>query len=93
MKQDADFIEDENFNETVKAIICQNIKRYRKEKGVRLMDLADKLDVSVNHLKRIESENDRNNVSLMTLYKISILLGVRVDKFFEEAKEQASLKE
>ncbi len=90
MKQDADFIEDENFNENVKAIICQNIKRYRKEKGVRLMDLADKLDVSVNHLKRIESENDRNNVSLMTLYKISILLDVRVDKFFEEEKVSAS---
>ncbi len=90
MKQDTDFIEDENFNENVKAIICQNIKRYRKEKGVRLMDLADKLDVSVNHLKRIESENDRNNVSLMTLYKISILLDVRVDKFFEEEKVSAS---
>lgn len=90
MKQDTDFIEDENFNENVKAIICQNIKRYRKEKGVRLMDLADKLDVSVNHLKRIESENDRNNVSLMTLYKISILLDVRVDKFFEEENESVS---
>lgn len=90
MKQDTDFIEDENFNENVKAIICQNIKRYRKEKGVRLMDLADKLDVSVNHLKRIESENDRNNVSLMTLYKISILLDVRVDKFFEEENGSVS---
>lgn len=44
------------------------------------MDLAEKLDVSVNHLKRIESANDRN----MTLYKISIILGVRIDKFFEE---------
>lgn len=90
MKQDTDFIEDENFNENVKAIICQNIKRYRKEKGVWLMDLADKLDVSVNHLKRIESENDRNNVSLMTLYKISILLDVRVDKFFEEENGSVS---
>jgi len=35
-------------------------------------------------LKRIESANDRNNISLMTLYKISIILGVRIDKFFEE---------
>lgn len=48
------------------------------------MDLAEKLDLSVNHLKRIESANDRNNISLMTLYKISIILGVRIDKFFEE---------
>lgn len=73
-----------DFNENTKAVICQNIKKYRNEKGVRLMDLAEILDVSVNHLKRIESANDRNNISLMTLYKISIILGVRIDKFFEE---------
>ena len=73
-----------DFNKDIKAVICQNIKKYRNEKGVRLMDLAEKLDVSVNHLKRIESVNDRNNISLMTLYKISIILGVRIDKFFEE---------
>ena len=73
-----------DFNENIKYVICQNIKKYRKEKGVRLMDLAEKLDLSVNHLKRIESANDRNNISLMTLYKISIILGVRIDKFFEE---------
>lgn len=72
------------FNENIKSIICKNIKKYRNEKGVRLMDLADKLDLSVNHLKRIESSNDRNNILLMTLYKISIILGVRIDKFFEE---------
>ncbi|MBO5183105.1 MAG: helix-turn-helix transcriptional regulator [Bacilli bacterium] len=73
-----------DFNDNIKSIICKNIKKYRIEKGVRLMDLADKLNLSVNHLKRIESVNDRNNISLMTLYKISIILGVRIDKFFEE---------
>ena len=72
------------FNENIKSIICKNIKKYRNEKGVRLMNLADKLDLSVNHLKRIESSNDRNNILLMTLYKISIILGVRIDKFFEK---------
>lgn len=73
-----------DFNENIKSIICKNIKKYRLEKGIRLMDMADKLNLSVNHLKRIESVNDRNNISLLTLYKISIILGVRIDKFFEE---------
>lgn len=71
------------FNDNTKATICRNIKKYRNEKGVRLMDLAENLDLSVNHLKRIESANDRNNISLITLYKISLILGVRIDKFFE----------
>ena len=48
------------------------------------MDLAEKLDVSVEHLKRMETTHDRNNISLITLYKISIILGVRIDKFFED---------
>ena len=72
------------YNENIKSIICKNIKKYRKEKGIRLMDLAEAVNVSPDHLKRIESINDRNNISLMTLYKISITLGVRIDKFFEE---------
>ncbi len=52
------------------------------------MDLAEKLDLSVNHLKRIESVNDRNNISLVTLYKISVILNVSIDKFFEEEGKQ-----
>ena len=60
------------------------IIQYRNEKGIRLMDLAEAVNVTPDHLKRIESANDRNNISLMTLYKISIILGVRIDKFFEE---------
>ena len=48
------------------------------------MDLAEALDVTPEHLKRIESVNDRNNISLVTLYRISVILGVRIDKFFED---------
>lgn len=72
------------FNKNIKSIICQNIKKYRNAKKVRLMDLAEAIDVTSDHLKRIEAENDRNNISLITLYKISVVLGVRIDKFFEE---------
>lgn len=74
----------QSYNSNIKSIICQNIKKYRKQKNMKVIELAEKLDVSVNHLKRIESVNDRNNISLMTLYKISIILDVRIDKFFEE---------
>lgn len=73
-----------NYNANIKSVICQNIKHYRKQKNISVIELAEKLDISVNHLKRIESINDRNNISLMTLYKISIILGVRIDKFFEK---------
>ncbi len=72
------------FDPNIKAIICQNIKKYRNIKNVSLMDLAEAVDVTPEHLKRIESVNDRNNISLITLYKISIVLNVSIDKFFKE---------
>lgn len=73
-----------DFNPNIKSIICQNVKKYRNEKNVRLMDLAESIGVTPDHLKRIESPTDRNNISLMCLYKISKVLGVGIDKFFEE---------
>ena len=73
-----------DFDSDIKSTICNNIKKYRKEKGIRLMDLAEAVDVTPNHLKRIESPTDRNNISLLTLYKISKVLDVRIDKFFEK---------
>lgn len=64
-----------NYNSNFKAIICNNIKLYRKEKGMRLMELAELLDVSPEYLKRIESPSDtKKGCSLTLLYKISIIL-------------------
>lgn len=72
-----------NFNPEFKAIICNNIKIYRKEKGIRLMELAEILDVSPEYLKRIESPSDtKKNCSLALLYKISIILDRKIDDFF-----------
>ena len=72
------------FDPNIKALICQNIKKYRNIKNVSLMELAEAVDVTPEHLKRIESVNDRNNISLITLYKISVVLNVSIDNFFKE---------
>lgn len=70
------------YNPEFKSIICNNIKVYRKEKGMRLMDLAEQLDVTPEYLKRVESPNDtKKNCSLALLYKISIILDKKLDDF------------
>ena len=70
------------YNPEFKSIICNNIKVYRKEKGMRLMDLAEQLDVTPEDLKRVESANDtKKNCSLALLYKISIILDKKLDDF------------
>ena len=72
-----------NFDPKFRTVICQNVKKYRNEKNIKLMDLAEAVGVTPDHLKRIEAKNDRDNISLTLLYKISIVLDVRIDKFFE----------
>ena len=70
------------YNPEFKSILCNNIKVYRKEKGMRLMDLAEQLDVTPEYLKRVESPNDtKKNCSLALLYKISIILDKKLDDF------------
>ena len=70
------------YNPEFKSRICNNIKVYRKEKGMRLMDLAEQLDVTPEYLKRVESPNDtKKNCSLALLYKISIILDKKLDDF------------
>lgn len=70
------------YNPEFKSTICNNIKVYRKEKGMRLMDLAEQLDVTPEYLKRVESPNDtKKNCSLALLYKISIILDKKLDDF------------
>lgn len=59
-------------------------KKVQKRKESKTDGFSWAVDVTPDHLKRIESENDRNNISLTTLYKISIVLDVSIEKFFEE---------
>ncbi len=78
MKEQALKDYDENFRMT----ICKNIKKFRKEKKIRLMDLAEVLDVTPEYLKRIESPNDENKTcSLTLLYKLSLILDKKLDDF------------
>ena len=73
-----------NFNENILSVISSNIRKYRIEKGVTQEQLAVDIGMSYDYLRRIESQKGKEGISLMSLYKISVVLGVTMDKFFEE---------
>lgn len=58
-----------------------NILYYRKEQGMTQMQLAEKCDISRNHMQRIESAN--GGCSLETLIDISNALNIPLKKLFE----------
>lgn len=66
-------------------IIYENIKKYRKESGMSLIEVADILDMSYDYLRRIESKKDNvKTCSLKLLIKFSILYDKNLDDFLKE---------
>lgn len=74
---------DFNFNENINEIIVKNIIKYRKEKGFTQEKLAYYTGLSNEFVRRVESSNGKRGYSINSFYKISVVLGVRIDKFFE----------
>jgi len=65
-------------------IVCQNIKKYRKRAGLTQEELSEKIDMSYDYLRRLESERGQKDFSFFTLYKISLALNVPMDTFVIE---------
>lgn len=72
----------EIFYDTIRA----NIKKYRTQQRLTAAQLAEKAGLGHDYLRQIESEKDRHHVSLVSLYKISQALGVKMDDLVENLK-------
>lgn len=70
--------------ETIYDIIRRNIKKYRKEQGLTSAQLAEKVNLSHDFIRQIESEKTRYNFSVETFYKIAVALDVGLDKLVEK---------
>src|SRR5690606_16432898 len=66
--------------------IGDTIRKYRKERNLKLQDLAALIDMSSSMLSKIE--NGRMIPTIPTLFTIIQKLGVSVETFFMELKEK-----
>jgi len=71
------------FDEDIKKKISLNIRKYRKMVGITQEQLAVDIGKSYDFIRRLEFKKGEIGCSLTTLYKISIVLNTRIDKFFE----------
>ena len=76
-------VEQLQFDENIYDTIRRNIKKYRKEKGLTSAELAEMVQLSHDFILQIESEKVSYNFSVETFYKISVALGVSLDKLIE----------
>lgn len=72
------------FDDNIYNTIRKNIKKYRKEKGLTAAELAELVGRSHDFIRQIESEKVGYNFSVETFYKISVVLGVGMDRLTEK---------
>lgn len=78
------FKRDFSFNQNVIEVVARNVRKYRKMAGITQEQLALDIGVSNDFLRRFETTFGKEGMSLNTLYKISVVLDVSMDKFFIE---------
>lgn len=72
------------FDTDIYNTIRRNIRKYRKEKGMTAAELAETVGRSHDFIRQIESTKVGYNFSVETFYRISVALGVSMDKLAEE---------
>lgn len=78
------FKRDFSFNQNIIEVVAKNVRKYRKMVGITQEQLALDIGVSNDFLRRFETTHGKEGMALNTLYKISIVLNVSMDKFFQE---------
>lgn len=72
-----------NFDKDIRKKISCNIKKYRKIAGITQEQLAVDVGKSYDFIRRLEFKKGEIGCSIDTLYKISVVLNTRIDKFFK----------
>ena len=72
------------FNNQVYKTVAKNIKKYRNQKNISIATLAKYAKITEEYLINLENLNNDIKISIYDLYKISIILEISIEKFFQE---------
>lgn len=79
---------DKSDNNYVYYLVGKNIRKYRKLKGLKHRELADKCSLSEGFISDIESNTFRT-ISLNTLYHIAKVLDIHIMLLFQDLDEDS----
>ena len=72
--------------------IAKNIKKYRNLAGISQAELAERVGVSHEFIRRNESKKSRKSFSVDTLWKVSVALDINPGLLFELNMDQKKIK-
>ena len=64
-------------------VVSDNVRKYRKIRGITQEQLAVDISMTPDYLRRFESQRGKEGLTLKRLYKISVVLDVPMSNFFE----------
>lgn len=65
-------------------IIGKNIKHYREQSNLTQMQLAERAQISISYLSKIEASGCNKSLSISVLNQIANILNVEIENFFKE---------
>jgi transcriptional regulator with XRE-family HTH domain len=80
------------FDKNIYNTIRKNIRKYRKEKGMTSMQLAEMVDLSHDFIRQIQSDKTAYNFSVDTFYKVSVALGVSLDDLIKKSYDKETFE-
>jgi len=78
--------------EDIYKIIRHNIKKYRVLRNMTQAELAEKVSLTHDYIRQIESDKVANTFSIQTLYDISIALDIEMSLLFKKEDDLVSQK-
>lgn len=72
------------FNSDMYKLVAKNVNKYMKLKNLTIESLAQFTEIKGKFLDKFLNNNDNTAISIYDLYKISVILEVGMNVFFEE---------
>lgn len=72
-----------HFNPDMYLVVARNVKKYREENNYTIKELAEYTKIQESFLENFENADKITTISIYDLYKISVVLNVSIDKFFQ----------
>jgi len=72
------------FDDDIVVTVAKNIRKYQIEQKITQEQEAVDIGVSPEFYRRFESTLGSEGIYLINVYKISIVLGIKIDKLFEK---------
>ena len=69
--------------------IGANIKQYREQANLTQVQLAEKAQISISYLSKIEASGCNKSLSISVLNQIANVLDIEISKFFKEENNYA----